>query len=249
MGRITKITFSFFALSCVTAAQAQGVYLRADAGVGMMNSFVGTTVLGSPPAPPGETAISQSHITVSDSVQWQAGIGYAFDEYWRIDLTAGQSSRFGMEGACIPSNYCPPIEVLRGHYSSTQAFVNGYLELAKLVFGEQSWFHPYIGVGLGYAHNELSQINAVTRDDLPISNVESSSANDFAWRAIGGLAFEVTENFFVDFSYSYMDLGDLETGKTVDVVLADPDFVFDLLKPFTTEMVVQEVLLGLRYQF
>lgn len=249
MARFIYFFWASIILFVSLSAFADGFYLRGDLGIGMMDSFKATSVLGSPPAPPGQTGVSQSELDISSSFQWQAGAGYEINDYWRVDITAGQTTRADFDGTCIPSQFCPPIQVLEGDYSSTQAFLNGYYHLDRLFFGEKRAYRPYLGVGLGFAHNEISRIDAKTFQGDPISYVDSASANDFAWRVIAGMSFELTKNLLLDFSYAYMDLGDLKTDSTVNVVVPNSVFTFEILDPFTSEMIIQEVLLGLRYQF
>ena len=71
---------------------------------------------------------------------------------------------------------------------------------------------PYVGVGVGYVNNrnETELLEVVGGSETRIDDTQTT--NGFAWSLGAGFTRPFSENWLLDVSYRYMDLGDIEAG-------------------------------------
>lgn len=110
-------------------------------------------------------------------------------------------------------------------FSTTSFMVTGFFDIEN-----KSDFTPYIGGGIGAAHFDadidlIFGINAI--DD---------STTAFAYKAVGGISLEATNNFSIFTEYEYL--------STVDAEIEDV-----LGNPYDVDLKNHAVKFGLRYTF
>ncbi len=211
-------------------------YLRADGGYTWYPA-PGTTLDG-----------FDSHYTKSDGA-WTVGggIGQYYAWGFRGDITVDH-----MFDAKNESDF--DIGSSRLDFSSTVVLANLYYE-----FNRGGRFVPYIGGGLGYAHNETSSGTAF--DGVGTTSFGGKSTDNFAaaamagvsWRLWGGRTMYVSGSSkdsdpvevssghaaYLDFGYRFLYLGDAKTASFD----ADGTSVSEKLK----EVTAHQFRVGLRY--
>jgi opacity protein-like surface antigen len=189
-----------------------GWYLRGD--IGMTNQRIKSLTNTDPNA----AAFATTGLGFDSSMLWDLGVGYQFNNWFRVDVTGQYRGRANFHG----SQYAPvgvfgPTFAENDNYSGSKSetviMANGYVDLG-------TWWcmTPFIGGGLGASYNRISGF----RDDGVIYNAgvlnnSVTFASDagkwnFAWALHAGLAYRVTPNVTVELAYSYMNLGDVTTG-------------------------------------
>jgi len=132
-----------------------------------------------------------------DSYTIDVGVGCNFNNYLRGDITVGY------RGATEATD---DFGSLSAEVSSYTAMVNGYFDIGH--FGGVT---PYVGVGIGIAHNKLKNV------DLPAGQ-QGGSDTRFAWALHAGASVQLTERMALDASYRYIDLGKVQGDSAVDPV-------------------------------
>lgn len=166
-----------------------------------------------------------------------AGLGYRFNANVRADVTLDHTfdARFrGVAPALIPTTASVTDS---GQFQSSTFMVNGYLDFRSMM-----GLTPYVGAGIGVAHNVLSHHVLTTYS--PATGEETSEqfaggdTFSLAWALMAGVGYQLSSNFTLDLGYRYVSLGDVKTrtydnGTGVDV----------------ESIGAHEVRLGVRYSF
>jgi opacity protein-like surface antigen len=166
-----------------------------------------------------------------------AGLGYRFNANVRADLTLDHTfdARFkGIAPAPAPS---ATSMMDTGLFQSSTFMVNGYLD-----FRSALGLTPYVGAGLGVAHNVLSRHVLTTYNpDRGIETSERWAGGDnfsLAWALMAGLGYQLSSNFTLDLGYRYVSLGDVKTRSYDNGAGVDMESIG-----------AHEVRLGVRYSF
>ena len=183
-----------------TAAFAQdgtsGWYLRGNVGGGVFDTadFTGDLV--------GDV---EGEGNLSPSV----GIGYEFDNNWRLELDGTYLWNDTAKIQQLPST--------SSDFRTYSAMLNAIYD-----FDDFGRWEPYIGAGVGLVRARLS---AETHDfpsdfspsAVPVTNAACSPICDFSdkdttlgWQLLAGLGYKITENLSWDTHYKYMNLSDLD---------------------------------------
>jgi opacity protein-like surface antigen len=192
--------------------------------------------------------------SIDNSWSVGGGIGRYFGLGFRGDITVDHLFDAGVEGDinCGCGTY---VGTAKFDFSSTVVLANLYYD-----FNRGGRFVPYIGAGIGFAHNETSS-GVVDNSCFCIATIEKGSSNQFAaagmagvsWRLrggettyVGGLKDEpVAVNngraLYLDVGYRFLYLGSVNTG---DLVWASTNVGVD---PKVKNITAQEVRVGLRY--
>lgn len=80
-------------------------------------------------------------------------------------------------------------------------------------FLNESVLTPYVGLGLGMSYLKSDYRNKVILGGTEYSVSGSGSDWNLAWNIGGGVAWQLNDAMSLDFSYRYVDLGEVETGK------------------------------------
>ncbi|MFN3853115.1 MAG: outer membrane protein [Phreatobacter sp.] len=181
-------------------------YLRGDIGLGTQRA---RNWHYNPDPPLGITTATYQH-SLSSTMFIGAGIGYAFNSWFRADATIEYRSggRFiGRDVLTGPQSY---ENVLQSNMSSVVALLNGYIDLG-------TWWGitPYIGAGVGYAWNRLSptfDTGVVVGVGASSGLINAGSMGNFAWALMAGLAWDVSASTKIEIGYRYMQMGHFRSG-------------------------------------
>lgn len=200
-----------------------------------------------------------NNVDSDNAILGGVGIGYKFEKYFRVDLTADLRSNKDIEGsiqcgACLAFASIPDRTLQqRSDVDIATFFANAYVDV-----GTYSGFTPYVGGGVGFAYlnygNYLSLNNptagntpGATAADLTaanpsgIANQVFKGADDirFAWNLQAGASYDFNENLSLDGSYRYTRINGGDVAPNIGGVGAVT----------SDDLVGHEIRLGLRYTF
>jgi opacity protein-like surface antigen len=197
---------------------ASGWYLRADLGY---RWYAGSS-----------SVTNATDATYSDGFAGTIGFGWKH-RWFRADFTYDRGTPTRVAIATTSAVNQPQIGA---KIRPETVLVNGYLDL-----GSWGGFTPYVGAGAGVSRL-MSSIYTDTALTPPLSGdllAGKSSAQNFAWAAMGGVAFQLSPRWMVDVGYRYMSLGDL---PSTDLTESSGGSV----SPFFRNITAQEVRIGVR---
>jgi len=108
---------------------------------------------------------------------------------------------------------------------------------------------PFIGAGVGGARVSIANFTDTGINNLPFTTTSfatapASSKWNFAWAAHAGLAYAVNPNLVLELAYSYVDLGQGQTGILSDYVGNTTGNVFKF-----RDITSHDLKLGVRWNF
>ena len=158
---------------------------------------------------------------LDDAVTWGFGAGYQFSEWIRSDVTVeGFSADFNGTTASAAPCIDPLVDPAfagtgcrsedGSSVSAVSLMANGYVDLGTFV-----GVTPYVGAGLGYTH--LSWDGLASRSfcvagagvcpppggAVSIASHGSLESWQFTYALMAGFAYDISENFKLDFGYKY----------------------------------------------
>jgi opacity protein-like surface antigen len=188
---------------------SSGVYLRGDIGVGVTNygDYRQQEV-----SQAGGTFIAKEDS--STTFFGGAGIGYRFNNWFRVDGTL--EYRGGATVGATDVVFNPFIggnqtNTYKGNLSSIVALFNAYVDL-----GTWNCLTPYIGAGIGYASNRITGLTDQGLQFTGASTLATASDGDkagLAWALMAGVGYEVNKNLTLEVGYRYLNLGDAQSGR------------------------------------
>lgn len=174
------------------------------------------------------------------------GVGYNINNWLRADVTGEYRGRANFHGLDIGFTAVPgangnnfwPDRYTGSKYEWTVLF-NGYVDIG-------TWwnFTPFIGAGVGFSRNTITNFGDVNVAVLGDSHSSDASKWNFAWALYAGVGYRVTPAMTVELAYRYIDLGDATTGTMVDYTFAGLDTPFEF-----HHLTSHDLKLGLRYNF
>jgi opacity protein-like surface antigen len=197
-----------------------GWYLRGDVGIGVQTfgSFNHGQTNPTFPWPASWTIVQQD---IQDSAIFGGGIGYAWNNWLRFDVTGEYRTKALMKttGRYMgTSDFCPNtafgvgscFDNISGNLSSEVFLANAYVDLG-------TWWclTPFIGAGVGTARNMLSGVQdqgIISSGFQGFGYTSSNSAQwNLAWDVTAGLTYNVNEYLKVDLSWRYLNMGSPQT--------------------------------------
>jgi len=196
-------------LPLVVAQPIGSWYLRGDIGVGVQSfSAFDFTQTNSAFVWPSTWTIVQQDI--QDTTIFGLGIGYEFNNWFRVDVTGEYRTKAAFRTTGSYTNFCGGavcFDVNTGNYSAEVFMVNAYFDLG-------TWWclTPYIGFGVGGAFNNISgmQDNGIIGSNGTVGfgySATDNTSTSLAWNVQAGLTYNVNNNFKIDFSFRYLNLG------------------------------------------
>ena len=143
----------------------------------------------------------QSHLNhLGTSPVVGAGFGYQYGTGWRTDVTITYRPSYNLHQT-DPAGTAYDSDV-----KSLAVMINGFYDI-PLGMGP---LRPFIGAGIGFTNNKLSDISW---DDCPSpgicqGKIPGGSETSFAWQAMLGAAFNLTDSVIVEMGYRYFDAGE-----------------------------------------
>jgi opacity protein-like surface antigen len=224
--------------------QFGGWYLRGDVGVGvsqmssLRNSFAPGFTVGGDEFNAG---------SLGDAAFADVGVGYQFNNWFHADVTG--EYRTGARFHSIES-YTSFCGALSGRcYDDYSGNVNSAVFLANGYFDVGTWWGvtPYIGAGVGIAHNTFGSVTDIGQTpNQGFGFASSNSTNNFAWAAMAGLSYAVTPNLRLELGYRYLDMGNVTSGGIACTNVAAGGCGFEVQK---FHLASQDIRIGMRWMF
>ena len=174
------------------------------------------------------------------------GVGYNINNWFRVDVTGEYRGKANFHGFDVgftsvagpAGNNFWPDRYTASKYEWTFLF-NGYVDLG-------TWYGitPFLGAGLGFSRNTITNFGDVNIAVLGDSHGSDASKWNFAWALYAGVGYRLSEAATIELAYRYIDLGKATTGTMVDYTFAGIDTPFQF-----NHLTSQDVRLGLRYNF
>jgi opacity protein-like surface antigen len=223
-----------------------GWYLRGD--IGFSNQRVKDIHYGRESAYSQLTSFNQQTSFDTAGI-FGIGVGYQINNWFRVDVTGqyrGNSNfkatdRFTGTSAGVLYN---GIDNYGASKSEWLVLANAYVDLG-------TWWGitPFIGAGVGGARVTIANFTDTGANTIPFSTTSFASAPtgskwNFAWAAHAGLAYDVSPNLVLELAYSYVSMGDGQTGvlSAFDGTTSNNVFKF-------RNITSQDLTLGMRWHF
>jgi len=186
--------------------QTGGWYLRGD--IGMTNQQVDN--ITSPAYTPAVTVLQKD---VSSGMMAGLGVGYQFNNWFRADVTGeyrGGTTFRGLDSYPAGVGFAAGSNDYHGTKSEWLFLANAYIDLG-------TWWclTPFVGAGIGYSRNTISNFRDVNNQTGATAFADSQSQWEMAWALHAGIAYKVTPNFTAEFAYRYVNLGDFGTSDMI----------------------------------
>jgi opacity protein-like surface antigen len=193
-----------------------GWYLRGDVGI---TSQRATKISNPLDSTLNVTGPSYAGTGLSGAGTFDIGVGYAFNNWLRGDITAEYRNAATLRGSVYGQfsafgNNFSDVDNYSANVSSFVFLANAYVDLG-------TWWciTPFIGAGVGAAYNHVGSFRddgLTTFNGLTAGTQFAADGNktNLAWAAHAGLAYKVSNNFTVELAYRYLDLGTAVTGSS-----------------------------------
>ncbi|MBM3608486.1 MAG: porin family protein [Alphaproteobacteria bacterium] len=206
-------------MAVAAAAEFSGWYLRGDVGAGINRTQSVSSTFAAGFVVPGlqyDRSSIRGHGIVG------IGAGYQFNDWFRADVTGEYNfgSRwqaiesyadvaYGAAGRCM--------NLYNAKVGGGAFLLNGYVDLG-------TWYHitPYVGAGVGMAHNKVGTIQDIGINMGGLGVGPGVSKWNFAWALMAGAAVQIAPNWKLDFGYRYLDKGSATTGEIVCLPVGIP---------------------------
>ncbi len=208
-----------------------GWYLRGDVGLGVAAARpdlqnepdpISTGVSSDFLSP--YASESFNNTTLSPSSMFDFGVGYRFNNWFRMDGTLEYRGGARLQSLYTLTDPASPVfggplqyaDFFNADVSSVVGLVNGYVDL-----GNYWGVTPFVGAGVGFADNMLSGFTDQGFGYASFGSLGSSgsyldngSKTSFAWALMAGLDFDVTRNLRLELGYRYLNYGSIKTGAS-----------------------------------
>jgi opacity protein-like surface antigen len=154
------------------------------------------------------------------------GVGYKFNDWIRADITGeyrGRANLHASDSYVGGPGFFPGVNEYSGSKSEWVGLANVYFDL-----GTWNGFTPFVGGGVGFAHNTIHNFRDTNVPVLGVAFAPDHSETNFAWAVHAGVSYAITPNASVEFAYRYINLGDARTGviTTYDATASFPPIRF-----------------------
>lgn len=217
-------------------------YFRADVGYSWSRDpdVKWTVTDGNPASPTFGQFITDRVTDVNIGNTWliEGGVGCGSGARGiRGEVMLGYHGKRNIDGTPGPWFGVPPQQdPLHTSVSTTTLMFNGYYDLGR-------WhnFVPYVGAGVGLAHNQMDEVS-FTGNPALVNRIEGADRWSLAWSLMAGIGWQVTERAVLDFGYRYIDMGKAESGTIDSAGFTNPKVRID-------DLAAHEFKVGLRYSF
>ena len=118
------------------------------------------------------------------------------------------------------------------------AMVNAYYDL-----GNHGGFVPYVGVGVGLAYNQMSNVYFTgSAGTIYHNEVIGSNQLSLAWAMMAGVEYKFSQRASLDVGYRYIDTGSVHSDHGDTGNNWNPRFKLD-------DLGAHELMVGVRYKF
>ena len=209
-------------VALLVAALAPGTTLAQESASAVHNTFYAS--LGGMYVVPSDSELSATSggFTLSSDAKTDAGFGAVLAVGYGSELGLRGEVEFGyrqfdldkISGFRLAGN---GIDVSLGGEQPYQGDVNTLSLMANGIYAfEAGRMRPYVGIGVGLARHDVTEDSqTILVGDVPFA-VEVSSSDDvvFAYQAIGGISFAMSETTEARLGYRYFATGDADFDGT-----------------------------------
>lgn len=186
-------------------SHAADLYWRVDGGYSMStdanirdNNFAANGFICGDPACNTAGELNE----VGSSFVLQGGVGWRFNQNFRIDGTLGYRGWYELDDSDqFPSDF-------KGDISSLSLMLNAYWDFSLAAWSGK----PYVGAGIGIASNKM---DSITNSGGALGGFSFSmpggTTTDRAWAVMAGFRFPLSPAMTLDVGYRYIDLGKIES--------------------------------------
>ncbi len=132
-----------------------------------------------------------------------AGVGYVWGPNWRTDFTVDVHSI--MHAEQTGSDFSGADDIVaedKTKMMSTILLLNGYYD-----FRTGTPWTPYLGGGLGFAVNQLTQSSTLNVNGAAGTSTARSTDTAFAAAAMVGVSYDFSSYFAIDVNYRFLHIG------------------------------------------
>ncbi|HEX3350920.1 MAG TPA: OmpA family protein [Acetobacteraceae bacterium] len=166
--------------SLAVAQPVTGLYVGAGAGA----NFLQNEVIKGVQFPNGTTALAGSNPKFDTGAVGVASVGWGFGNGFRAEI----EGNFRWNNGRSVGGYGT---IASGSQQTYGAMVNGYYDFDLTGYGI-NFMYPYVGVGIGYAHDQWNGIGALSQGAPVQTGFRINNSTDtFAYQAIAGASFPV----------------------------------------------------------
>ena len=219
----------------VVMEQPEGAwYLRGDIGVGITSQLEFVYLQN----PLNSSNFAIQHAAMADTVFFDGGVGYEFNNWLRFDFTAEYRSKSAINAFGIYSFGGGTFGDQYNAFLKSDVFLaNAYVDL-----GTWNCLTPFVGFGIGGAYNTFADLTDIGIATSGSGLGTNASELNFAWALHAGLAYRVTQNFTMEFAYRY-----LSYGSVTDQILCTGGCIPDSYR--LQNLTSQDFMLGMRWRF
>jgi opacity protein-like surface antigen len=212
-----------------------GAYIRADAGWGFTTAtdfrdVNFDTTLGAGVRLRGDSGSGPGY---------QAGLGYRFTRWFRMDATADYFPGLNFSGTDNEGLG----SVNKAGVRSEAALVNFYFDLPAMLTIFGPFVQPYFDVGAGAARDHVGSFFSTFPGIAGTIGPRTQTQPALAFGL--GTAISLGRNSVLDLSYRFMDLGELRTGSAVTSAAG----VTTGISPIRAELYDNVLMAGVRFGF
>lgn len=238
-------------------------YFRADAGYSMANRPTvkwpvrsDTQILDAAGNQVGYTStfitddVSNGKLDNTWLGEFGYGCSFGGSRGFRLEMMGGAHGKRNYVGE--PGNYTHTIIRPAGgtttpyiddpmHFSikTYTLMVNAYKD-----FGNFAGFIPYVGVGIGLAYNQMSDVY-FTGNPFLTNTIYGDNDLSLAWSAMAGVGYQLNNRAIIDVGYRYLDTGRISSAKHDNG--QSPGFVNPRVN--VDDYSAHEIKVGLRYHY
>lgn len=228
---LTTLLTAGFTADALAEEIPNDLYLKG--GIGWASSEKDVATIGDLADPPDRVAFDSD-----GSIAYQLGIGYRLNDWLDAELSLGHIGSFDLSGP-YEDDGTPSGETGRTEVDTTSIMLLGLVDVAAVL--DTSWpVEPYVGLGLGYARHDMERFTA-TIDD---ATIQGRTSGGFAWKAILGATYPLSEHLSLDAAYAYADYGEAESSRRAYELGSN----LQLNSPLTVDIRSHELSLSLRYR-
>lgn len=233
--QVIGLAATLSAISCnsMAAVTASDFYVKALGGVALGNVSSLNSVES------GANSISSAITTSNSSNLFGAALGYSLkDSPFSFELQALRINK---------QNYNFSTFYPTGNYMEADTLqVRSNVLLLNLNYDLPSYknFTPFIGGGIGIAHNKVNGSYRGSHDANWTGVWHDKSANNLAYDLTAGVAYQFNEHLGMSLAYQYLSLGKLQTADT------NYDYQGSALQQLSANRFsTNNIMLGLSYKF
>ncbi len=170
----------------------------------------------------------------------QVGLGAKLSAFLRTDVTMSFRDDLARTNTVrFPSGTVRSTSNGDHQASNTTTLLNVYIDPLTAIGMDTGAFSPYLQGGVGWARNKTTTMKFTNL------TIDGATHNDVAWQIGAGLNYALSDQWKIDFSYRFLDMGQARSSKNaisgVTPTRLRHETRFDLQ--------AHEILLGLQYQF